>query len=188
MPVKTTKETNEKVKKASLFLQHLVECKKTSDAKIAYVRKLFYHSGCKIISSPVDDGADENIKKVLYTRGLIGVVKDGFENSFDFNKCCEFLENTINDCDETYTNLGINLKTIRKDFTLLCQAIAQQLKNFIDIEDEAVYDFVRDLYRDLIINDDNQDTLVARKKYFNSLKTSDQKNMKSYLKKLKQYG
>ena len=187
MATKTEKETNEKIKKASMFLQALVECKKTNEAKITYLRKLLFYSGCKLISSPNDSGADESIKKVYYKRGIIGIVKDGFSEGFKFKECCEFLENTINNIDDTYTKLGINIKKNRKDFTLLCQAIAQQLKNFIEIEDEAVYDFVRDLYRDLIINDDNQDTLEARKKYFEALKSSDRKNMRSYLKKLKQY-
>lgn len=185
MGVKTEKETKTKQKKASSFLQALAKCKNTSDAKVAYIRKLFYYSGCSIISSPTDDGSDEKIKKVIYTRGLIGDVRDGFTDSFNFKGCCEFLENTIDDCDATYSKLGVDIRKIKKDFSLLCQAITLQLKNFIEIVDEAVYDFVRDLYHDLIINDDNKDTLEARKRYFNNLNSSDRKNMKSYISKLK---
>ena len=178
------KEIKEKTKKASEFLKKLTEVNKTSDAKVLYVRKLFYNSGNKLILTEDYSQADDNIRMSIYNRGISGIIKDEFKDNFCFDGCCNFLEKTSEDNEKTYSIFGIGEK-IRKDFQILCKSIALQLQYFVKYKDEAVYETVKEIYKDLIINDDNKDTLEVRKQYFNKLKSYDKNNIKKYLNKIK---
>ena len=140
------KETKEKTKKASEFLKKLTEVNRTGDAKVLYVRKLFYNSGNKLILTEDYSLADDNIRMSIYNRGISGIIKDEFKDNFNFEGCCDFLEKTIEDNDKTYLIFGIGEK-FRKDFQILCKSIALQLQYFVEYKDEAVYETVKEIYR-----------------------------------------
>ena len=60
--------------------------------------------------------------------------------------------------------------------------------NSLDFKkDYSVYDFVKDMYYELILNDDNKDLLSLRKRFFDDVDNFEKANIKSYLKKLHHY-
>ena len=177
-------ENTLKTKKSAIFLKKIATVKKTNENKIIFIRKFLITSGCACFNAIDDTTLDEVIKKAIYIRGINGSIRDGFKDGFNIDKCVEFLEANIENIEETYITFDID-KNLRRDFKILCKSISLQFKNFVEIKDESVYDTVKDLYRDLIISDDNKDTLIKRKMYFENLKSSDKRNINSYLKKIK---
>ena len=107
---------------------------------------------------------------MIYTRGVVSTIRNNFEeHPFKLDECIRFITSNLKNDKNTYIRMGIKRDDVRKDFSFLCEAISRQIKNFMEIPDYSVYDFVKDMYYELILNDDNKDFIS--KQYIPALQT-----------------
>lgn len=183
--VKEKDKEAENIKKDCIFFKTILDCSKGTYTDIIFFRKLLYRCGCTIMSSEYDDSYDQSISKMIYTRGVVSTIRNNFEeHPFKLDECIRFITSNLKNDKNTYIRMGIKRDDVRKDFSFLCEAISRQIKNFMEIPDYSVYDFVKDMYYELILNDDNKDLLSLRKRFFDDVDNFEKTNIKSYLKKL----
>lgn len=175
-------EKTTKIAKVSLLTQALANHKSVDIDKIGFARILLMSCGCSLIAHEKDDSSDELIKKFLYTRGLTGILKNGFNGTINKKGATEFFRYNLKNEPSLFTDLGI--KTARKNFNLLCDALVIQYENFIKFDDDAVFDYVRDLYNDVLADDKIKDELSHRKSVFEILPKFEKKQLETYLAKV----
>ena len=175
-------EKPSKIAKVSQLTQALAKHKKRDIDKITFSRILLMSCGCTLIADENDDSNDELIKKFLYSRGLVGTLKKGFNNAIDKKGATEFFRQNLKNEASLFSDLGIS--NARKDFNLLCDALVIQYDNFIKFDDDAVFDYVRNLYNDLLADEKIKDELLQRKSVFENLPKYEKKLLENYLAKI----
>ena len=168
--------------KVSQLTQALAKHKKRDIDKITFSRILLMSCGCTLIADENDDSNDELIKKFLYSRGLVGTLKGGFNNAIDKKGATEFFRQNLKNEASLFSDLGIT--NARKDFNLLCDALVIQYENFIKFDDDAVFDYVRNLYNDLLADEKIKDQLIQRKTVFENLPKFEKNQLEAYLVKI----